>query len=263
MEENVPIRMLVLLCPLAVMSLLPQPGEGRDPEQLLAQLSRDYGVAIQLATEKVRLQRRGYVVECQPLSTADLERYAPILDREFRRYPKSLFDKISLRRVIVGSGVRVESQIRAAVPDFEGATFWLDATLGGKKPAYGAHVFHHDLYHMIDEVDDVEGRMDSAWRALNDSRVQYGKGGWYMQSGNVGALRTDLPGFLTEYATSAVEEDKAETYAHLITSPAFVRRQAAKDEVLASKVARVKALVKAFEPAMGDAWWPGTNSDRR
>jgi hypothetical protein len=77
-----------------------------------------------------------------------------------------------------------------------------------------------------------------------------------MQNAGVGALRVDLPGFITKYATAAVEEDKAEVYGHLLTSTAFISGRAALDPILAAKIRRLKDLIAAFEPAMGPGWWP-------
>jgi hypothetical protein len=152
--------------------------------------------------------------------------------------------------------VRVQDQPRAAVPEFEPGWFWLDADIGSRRPSYGAHVIHHDFFHMIDEWDTPDGRLDPEWKALDGAGRPDGPGGWAMQKGNPGALRVDIPGFITLYATSAVEEDKAEVFSHLLTSTAFLFGRAALDPVLSAKVARIKALLAAFEPAMGSEWWP-------
>ncbi|MGV3614367.1 MAG: hypothetical protein ACO1SV_03435 [Fimbriimonas sp.] len=241
--------------PAAIAALVLMSSTPVSARERFAVVGKEYGVEVVIVDRRLEEKRNGFSITAEPVSEAILERYAPIFEQEWRRYPRSLMVRTRVGKIVIGTDVRVLGQPRAAVPDFSPGWYWLDAQVGQRIPRYGKHVLHHDFFHMIDERDSEDGRRDALWEALNPSTVKYGKGGWFMQSGNVGALREDLPGFLTEYATSAVEEDKAEVYGHLLGSPAFVRRRAAADPVLAAKVARIKALVKAFEPAMDDAWW--------
>lgn len=221
----------------------------------LTTLGQEYGITFDVVTQPRVEKRPGYDVKSDPVREDILERYMRLLDAEWRRYPVALIKRVGLKRVVIGQKVTVLGQPRAAVPDFEADTFWLDADVGVRIPRYGREVLHHDFFHMIDEHDSPDGRRDVEWEKLNPPTVKYGKGGWFMQSGNVGALREDLPGFLTEYATSAVEEDKAEVFGHLMTSPAFVRRLCDRDPVLAAKVGRLKELLAKFVPDMDEAWW--------
>lgn len=248
--------MPVVLAALALLSSGPPTARER-----IAAVAADYGLEIVIVEKHKEEKREGFNITAEPVSEDVLDRYAPLFEREWRRYPKSLMARTKLFKIVIGADVKVLNQPRAAVPDFVPGWYWLDAQVGQRIPRYGKHVLHHDFFHMIDERDTPDGRRDAAWELLNPPEVKYGKGGWFMQKGNVGALREDLPGFLTEYATSAVEEDKAEVYGHLLGSPAFVRRRAAADPVLAAKIARVKELVKAFEPAMDDAWWAKNTSE--
>ena len=54
-------------------------------------------------------------------------------------------------------------------------------------------------------------------------------------------LTDELPGFVSKYATSALEEDKAETFAFLMAAPARLQAIAARDAVIRAKIAAVKA----------------------
>jgi len=226
------------------------------PRERLAKLAADYGIEIVVLDASTKVQRSDYNVTGEAVSDEMLARYEPILEAEWRRYPRTLMVMTRLGRIVIGKNVRVLDQPRAAVPEFYPGWFWLDADVGSRLPDYGRHVIHHDFFHMIDEYDSPDGRVDRAWEKLNLPNVKYGNGGWFMQKGNVGALRTDLPGFLDEYSTSAVEEDKAEIYSHLITSRDFVLERTKLDPVIASKVERIKSLIVAFEPQMGATWWP-------
>lgn len=239
----------------AVLAALVLLSPAKSARERIAAVAADYGIEIVIVDRHKEEKRDGFNITAEAVGEDTLDRYAPLFEKEWRRYPKSLMARTKLFKIVIGADVKVLNQPRAAVPDFTPGWYWLDAQVGQRIPRYGKHVLHHDFFHMIDERDSPDGRRDAAWEALNPDTVKYGKGGWFMQKGNVGALRDDLPGFLTEYATSAVEEDKAEVYGHLLGSPAFVRRRASADPVLANKVLRIKELVKAFEPAMDDAWW--------
>lgn len=230
------------------------------PRERLASLANEYGIEIVVLDAPTKAQRSDYAVTAEAVSDEMLAKYEPIFEAEWKRYPRTLMVRTKLGRIVIGKNVRVQDQPRAAVPEFTPGWFWLDADVGSRLPAYGRHVIHHDFFHMIDEFDSSDGRGDKVWEGLNLPNVKYGKGGWFMQKGNVGALRSDLPGFLTEYSTSAVEEDKAEVFSHLITSTAFVLERVKVDPVIAAKVARIKALVVAFEPAMDEKWWPAAGT---
>lgn len=244
--------MRALAIPLAL--LIATTAVGETPREKLARLAADYGIEIQVLDRDTNIQRDGYNVTGKPVSDELLTEYEPMFEREWRRYPVSLMAKVHLKRIVIGANVRVLDQPRASVPEFAPGWFWLDAEVNSRRPNYGVHALHHDFFHMIDEWDTPNGRQDPGWKALDDRPE--GPGGWNMQKKGVGALRTDIPGYITQYATAAVEEDKAEVYGHLLSSPWFILGRAAMDPILAKKVARIKALIAAFEPAMGPDWWP-------
>ncbi len=228
---------------------------GFSPVASLDRLAKEYGIEIAVQRTALRASRYDYDVIAHPVPTATLARYAPVFEAEWRRYPVFLMRRVGLRRIVIGDDVRVQGQPRAVVPEFREGCFWLDAGVAARNIEYGRRALHHDFFHMIDERDDPDGRIDPAWASLNPPGTRYGSGGWWMQTKGVGTLREDLPGFLTAYSTSAVEEDKAEVYSHLLLDPAFVEKRAAADPAIAAKVARIKVLLATFEPAMDAKWW--------
>lgn len=226
------------------------------PRERLAKIAADYGIEIEIVSAPLNVARSDYNVTAEAVTDEMLEKYVPIFEAEWRRYPRTLMIRTRLGKILIGKNVRVLDQPRAAVPEFVPGWFWLDADVGSRLPDYGRHVIHHDFYHVIDHWDSADRREDKAWERLNLPNVTYGRGGWYMQKGNPGALRIDLPGFLNEYSTSAVEEDKAEIFSYLITDKAFVLDRMRLDPVIAAKVDRIKALMVVFEPQMDAKWWP-------
>jgi hypothetical protein len=115
---------------------------------------------------------------------------------------------------------------------------------------------------MMDDRFSKDRNRDRAWTSLNPPGTRYGAGGAAMQTSGVGRLRDDLPGFLTLYSTSMVEEDKAEVFAHTLGSWSFVQARVAADPVIAAKVARMQEMVRQFDPQMDAAWWQRHAGDR-
>lgn len=224
-------------------------------KERLAKMAIDFGIEIEVVSKSVTYSRPGYKVRAEAVSNLLLGKYVDLFETNWRRYPRTIFIRTKLGKIVIGAKVKVQDQPRAALPEFNLGWFWLDADTGVRVPEYGRQVLHHDFYHMIDEWDSPDKRTDKVWEALNAPTVKYGKGGWYAQKGNTGALRTDLPGFLSEYSISAVEEDKAEIFSHLIVSPKFVADRIKADKVLAAKVKMLKKNLVAFEPALDENWF--------
>ncbi|CAN5525333.1 hypothetical protein BH11ARM2_BH11ARM2_01660 [soil metagenome] len=258
--QNLPDKEMKAL--LALLAILPALANAQGERVAIEKLAKDDGIQIQILDQPAKFQRDGYTVTAEPVTDAILARYLLIFEKEWRKYPRTLMVRTNLARIVLGSNVCVEGQPRAAVPEFIPGWFWLDADIGSRLPDYGRHVLHHDFFHMIDYWDSKDRLADKAWEALNPPSFHYGRGGWFAQKGNPGALRTDLPGFLDEYSESAVEEDKAEIYSHSLTSPAFIAERIKADRVLATKFARVWALVQIFEPQMDANWLKNSALER-
>jgi hypothetical protein len=108
-----------------------------------------------------------------------------------------------------------------ATPDFPARTLVLDVTLYQDDPSFERWVFHHEFFHMLDFALDELLRSDDEWSRLNPSGFTYGSGGDRVWHDPETAYSTNSPptGFVTQYATMGAEEDKAEIFAFMMTSP--------------------------------------------
>jgi hypothetical protein len=70
---------------------------------------------------------------------------------------------------------------------------------------------------------------------LNERFFVYGDGGRSTRDPRATSLTDTLPGFLNAYSLSGVEEDKAEVFSFLMTSPREVERILKDDVVLTNK----------------------------
>ncbi|MCW5803649.1 MAG: hypothetical protein KIT31_14800 [Deltaproteobacteria bacterium] len=97
-------------------------------------------------------------------------------------------------------------------------------------------VVHHEIYHLFDEVSSAE--VDAPWIALNPRDFTYG-------------VAKATSGFVDDYAQTNAREDKASTFAAMMTEDDFCARAAA-DPILLGK-ARLIAERIANRLPRGDA----------
>lgn len=101
-------------------------------------------------------------------------------------------------------------------------------------------VIHHELFHMLDyrgEHFDI----DPEWEALNPKGFAYADPEGHYRDRDLPAARPK--GFVRSYATQNEAEDRASTYEHLISQPDELCAIAAKDPIVAKKVALIRKRV--------------------
>jgi len=165
----------------------------------------------------------------------DEETVRPWLDlaaRELALHSPALIRHSGTRWVVFCRDVEQGGQKRGAVPAGSGGTLLLD-TEGFVSEDFLRVTLHHELFHMIDFADG-RYRADAEWAGLNPPGARYGRGGrWARDASN--ALGSGGPGFVTEYAGAAVEEDKAELFRFLVLAPEELSDLAQRDPVIATK----------------------------
>ena len=126
------------------------------------------------------------------------------------------------------------------------------------------YLFADWIYHLIEysQSNDMYYK-DPAWLAFNDSTFKYGNGGRDAYKDPTYA-NTEHPrvGFVTGYATSALEEDKAETYAFLFVKEGYASLQKwePEDQILTKKVNYLKKFILSRVPEMNDAYFQKINN---
>jgi hypothetical protein len=197
---------------------------------------------------------------------SELDEYSPLLASEFLLYPPPLIRRSGRERIILCRDLSFNGQKRSAVPDFEHDALYLDVVQGGYSGPYRRRVIHHEFFHLIDFRDDGHLYSDEQWMRLNRETFRYGDGGVRMQDDPTTGLRASIPGFLTAYSMSGVEEDKAEVFAHMMTEYTAVEERAIKDSVIREKMSRMKTLMERFCPDIDATFWrrvrfprPGTS----
>lgn len=158
-----------------------------------------------------------------------------LIREELARHGPERFASAELRRVVLCAELREDRRPIPSLPNYN-HTLILDVT---GEDAYLQRLIHHELFHFIDLADDGTVLRDDAWEALNPPDFSYAHGGRAMR-GSEASVTPPPPGFVSGYATSAVEEDKAETFAEWIFARDALLARAATDPVLRAKVEQIQ-----------------------
>lgn len=161
---------------------------------------------------------------------------------ELNRYPTHFLEAIRLRGIVLCNALTEGNAPIPSLPNV-GGLMLLDVDTSAHDLA---RALHHEIFHFADLATNRTLTDDPAWEALNASSVvksfTYGGGGRSLRSSWAGKP-SDLPGFVSAYATSGVEEDKAETFSFALTRADVLHDRIPRDPVLARKVAEVRRRV--------------------
>ncbi len=216
-----------------------------------ARLLKSRGVELLHATKNFRLDLGGGPLRGGRASAADSAKAARVVTAELGRYPRSFLAKSRFRRVLLCSGLKEGTIEIPSLPNYE-RTLLLDIDA---KPFELRRLLDHELFHFADYADDNDVQHDPAWAKLNDHWFVYGDGGRFMRDPGSARLTDKLPGFVTRYATSALEEDKAETFAFMMVAPQKMVEMASRDPILKKKIAAIQRQLARLSPGMDARFW--------
>jgi hypothetical protein len=171
-----------------------------------------------------------------------------IVTRELGRYSSAFLTAIRMRGVVFADELREGETSIPSLPNV-GGLLLLDVAGSESDLVRG---FHHEIFHFADLADDGSLAPDPSWEALNAPGFVYGAGGRSLR-GAWAAREPEADGFLTggfvsPYATSGPEEDKAETFAFAVAKSTQVRARAAKDARLRLKLREVARRIGMLDP---------------
>lgn len=206
------------------------------------------GVILLDATQPFRLELTHGPIIGTPPQGPTLARARAIVTRELARYPRSFLAAAHFKGVVFTDDLREGETSIPSLPNVAGLLL-LDVNGGENDLVRG---FHHEVFHFADLADDNSVSPDPAWEELNRKGFAYGAGGRTLRAAWAAAPPEEdgfvSGGFVSSYATSGVEEDKAETFAFAVARPAEVRARAARDAVVAAKLSEVAQRVGKLDP---------------
>lgn len=98
---------------------------------------------------------------------------------------------------------------------------------------------HHEIFHLFDQATDRDGdhQRDLEWERLNPRGFRYGDPAWLGQAG-----------FVSDYARTAVPEDKASVFEYMMGFPDELCARAVDDPRLMAKARLLLARIDAAVP---------------
>lgn len=200
------------------------------------------------------------------LGAADLpslRRYGSILLDEWGKYPRAWITVTGVKRVALVKGLTNQGDAVAGAPDPVGDVVYLDVTYDASGEGYERNVIHHEFNHLLEfNLFGSYNRTDPEWEALNPVGFRYlGSGADAYHDHDYTPVEHPQPGFVDTYATYAIEEDKAEVYAHLFTRDGSARltQWMATDASLRGKVAAYHQIIQEQVPSMDEAYFRAIN----
>lgn len=260
----------------------------------LDNLKARYSIEIALPGEpfSVWLEHGQYLtgIEGQAATSEEANWYIPLFEEEFGLYPPLLVEKAKLGHVVLcGELFRTQKPNPGAerfagyvvmdrqplsfvhvpcggVPDGQHGVLYLAVAWERDDQEHVRKTIHHEFYHCV-QRRQFGGFGDGGWAALNSPDFVYGPGGLAVNYGSDQSFWV-MPaeewgnGFLNQYSRSAPEEDQAEIFAHLLTEPARLQARLTNDDILRTKVERLKASLERFCPAMNAQFWQRVEESR-
>jgi hypothetical protein len=209
-------------------------------------IARATGVELLSATQRIELELAGGTLRAFPPKPSALEPAIRVLEAELGRYPRAFFSATRLRRVLLCRGLVEGERIIPSLPNYE-----YSLLLDVEAPEHFLRrLVHHEAFHFADFADDGQLANDSSFAKLNDRYFVYGSGGRFERDPAASALSDALPGFVSRYAASALEEDKAEVFSFWMTMRRDMEQIALRDPIVQGKVNAVRAQLVALVPEM-------------
>lgn len=204
------------------------------------------GIEVFTPERAFRLESGSATLSGDPVSARARDRALVTLASELARYPAQFLARARLRRLVLCANFHEGSEPIPSLPNYHGA---LLVDVDADAP-YLRRLVHHEVFHFADYADDDQLSRDPVWLGFNPPDFVYGSGGRFLREPGVGRFSAEIPGFVSRYATSALEEDKAETFAMRMTAPREFAARFATDAVLRAKSAAVEAQLRKLSPAL-------------
>ena len=227
-------------------------------------------------------------VEGAPATSDQASWYIPLFAEEFGLYPPRLVHQTLARVVLCGDLFRsqklnpgavryadypmdseqltFEHRRQAGIPDGRNGLLYLSITCGRDDKDYVRKTIHHEFYHCV-QRRQFSGRGDPEWAELNCA-------GFCVRPRRPEGKRRFGPDFLghagrrlgqrlpQSILNECAEEDQAEIFAHLLTEPARVAFRLPADDILCSKVERLKATLEEFCADVNTEFWQEMEESR-
>lgn len=228
-----------------------------EEEEAILRFFAKNGLELELIKKTNYLDHLNWWYKMEPVNEEDVSFYLPLLVLELSLYPPSLWKRLSIRKFTLCHSLVFHTdqyeQYRAGLLDNQEFTL----IFSGKERDvnYIRRVIHHEFFHHIDHtINGTFYYQDPEWEAFNPVGFEYGEGGQVKRV--LLSLDMNLKSFFfNDYCTSGIEEDKAETFAWLVTEGKSIS-SLSDCESLYEKCIYIKNMLMLFDKS---SFWQGTN----
>jgi hypothetical protein len=156
------------------------------------------------------------LVTYKMLSETEKEKLFNLTSTAFSKYPKSFFEKINLKTIVLCKDLSFQNTNRAAVPDNYQNTLYLSY-----KDSYQDYYIVHCIFHEMNHYAEYSIWNDyryhwKEWEELYKGTTNGGEIAYNNPSVDYYSLDETLKGFLNQYSTLGQEEDRSEIIAYFM-----------------------------------------------
>ena len=235
------------------------------PPSVIARVAALQGIQIVTRYDGIPTWTPAGIIDGQAADRRDLSDYLPLLANELSAYPPGIMKKAGIDRVVLWGRVSNNGGAAGGISLLDTKTIYLDVhKINPSDRRWFEQAIHHEIFHFLDNAEDGTVLRDDEWQGLNDPSFRYTHSADTDSEARKGLrLAREFPGFLGDYSTTSVAEDKADLFAILVTDPEAVEPRAFDDIILADKVALLKARLARAWPEMGEPLWSRVRDSRR
>jgi hypothetical protein len=205
-------------------------GEPRDDDA--SRVMGQRSVKLLVASQPFKLPLPNGEVRGEPPNANRLNWSKAVLAIELGKYPVGFLKRVRLAGIVLATNLTEGEMSIPSLPNVAGLML-LDVS---SEEHDFVRSLHHEVFHFVDQANGDLGGPDPVWSALNPAGFRYGSGGRTLRGAWASKASHEIPGFVSAYATSGVEEDKAETFALMITQRPQINEWQKTDESLAAKL---------------------------
>jgi hypothetical protein len=196
-------------------------------------------------------------ITTQPADVPVLVDYLKLFEEEIAKYPQPFFTGRDIRAIGFVKRLFVDGKPVEGLYEARHRMMLFNFYRNRRHPTPQRHNIHHEIYHMMAlQNPDYTVNRDAVWASYNVVGFIYG---FQELSGKneLNPLAPAIPGFISAYAMTSIEEDKAEVFAGLMmeSQHRLMQRWSEKDGHLRRKMALMKGFVRTYCPVMDAAYW--------
>jgi len=187
------------------------------------------------------------------LTPEEAKEFLPYFFASLDIFPSRFLQETKLNTVVLCRNLRLNGVRAGGVASTTGI-------IAIDVPIYSP-VIYHEMFHIADKQ-----RNNPEWTKLNSKQFVYGGNDFNpdvkemdrLDKQKMDAAKRDgdiRKDFVSDYALTSEMEDRAETFAVMVTDPKQFEKMAAGSPVLKRKAEKVKGVVREFSPGMNKDFW--------